>query len=173
MCSNRLCQVRECCSCVIRLVKTTRSGRPPKIGWPKRETGCPPCATVDPTHHPRPPQQPRADEAVTEPNPFDILTMQQQQACEQFAAGANDALDGLCANVLLDIQAREHNYGVHDDSVSLYLTWEFVKAKMMQPGGPEFAAMLLAAALQRLARAPRASNPLAHLENEENNPDGN
>jgi hypothetical protein len=109
---------------------------------------------------------------VTEPNPFDIMTMQQQQACEQFAAGAHEALDGLCRSVLEDIVNREQRYGVYDDSVTLYLTWEFVKLKMMQPGGAEFAAMLLAAALQRLARAPRASNPLAHLENEENDSDG-
>lgn len=97
--------------------------------------------------------------------------MQQQQQCEQFAAEAGAALDHMCANVLQDMTNREQRWGIIDDSVSCYLTWEFVKARMMQPGGPEFAAMLLASALLRLARAPRASNPLAHWENEESDDD--
>jgi hypothetical protein len=107
---------------------------------------------------------------MTEPkplgdNPYTSLSAVQLQWCEQFSAHASACLTDQVSHVAQDILRRELRYDIHDDSVTLWLIWEFVKTKMREPGGPEFAAMLLAAALQRLARAPRASNPLAHLEN--------
>jgi hypothetical protein len=105
-------------------------------------------------------QQTRA-EAMTDP--YRALSAAQLQACEQFAAHANHALKTMRASVIEDITNREQRYGIQDDSVSLWLTWEFVKAKMMEPGGPQFAAMLLSAALLTLARTPD-HDPLAGYE---------
>lgn len=96
-------------------------------------------------------------------DPYKALTVEQLQACEQFAAHARNALVVMRDSVIQDLALREQRYDVKDDSVSLYLTWQFVQAKMMEPGGPQFAAMLLAAALVKLARTPE-HDPLAGYE---------
>lgn len=85
------------------------------------------------------------------------------QFAEQTWQYASTSLGAEVEAMRSDLESRQEATGIVDDSLSFALAWERVGTF-----APAYISMLATAALIKLARAPRASNPLEHLEREMN-----
>lgn len=93
------------------------------------------------------------------------------QARAESEAEYSEALKNLeimLENVLQDLRFREYAIEEVDDAITYTMLSRALATLTAMPGGRVRNSQLLAAALIKLARAPRAIvNPLAHLEKEE------
>jgi hypothetical protein len=89
---------------------------------------------------------------------------------EQVFADATRNLDIMVNNLRTDVESREQATGIIDDSAEFVILHMRMMALINRTDEDrKIATGLLAAAIYRLARVPRAIlNPLAHLEDEGN-----
>lgn len=85
---------------------------------------------------------------------------------EQAYAEANERLDSIIEDVRRSIGLREKLLEMKDDSFHYMWLRDFV-INSIAANGSLVTAVVLSAALFKLARAPLADDPLAHLESEE------
>jgi len=100
---------------------------------------------------------------------YDALSPSDVQACEQFYADAKHDFNNFSVNVLKDLNLREAEIGIHDDSVQFAMChWLLTTLILNLPPqvGLATATKMLAAALFQQARGATCPNPLAHLQSE-------
>jgi hypothetical protein len=83
--------------------------------------------------------------------------------CEQAYAEANERLNAILEDIERTIRLREKMLGIRDDSVHYVWLRDFIIGQIAK-NGPQVTAIILSAALFRLARAPRVADPLEYLE---------
>lgn len=89
--------------------------------------------------------------------PLDLVA-----ACEQAYAEANQRLDLVLEAVLQTIDLRVKEYGIVDDSIHYVAMRDWIMSRITMDGSM-ITATVLSAALFKLARAPRAADPLEQM----------
>lgn len=92
------------------------------------------------------------------------------QYLEQQWKYASDELSQTVNALRMDMDMRRLATGIADDSLSFAVIWDHIQnlisEMQQQQRGCEYLSMLATAALVRLARAPRATDPLEQMEKE-------
>jgi hypothetical protein len=101
---------------------------------------------------------------------YGSLTPAKIAECEQFYARAKEALHRMSKSLMTDIEFRQQTVGVIDDSVQYCMLAQMITAlAMCDEQSFYMTTQMLAAAMFELARNQRAaSDPLAHLEDDQN-----
>lgn len=86
------------------------------------------------------------------------------QNMEQVWKYASDEADELIERMRQDLQEREERTGIRDDSVTFALGWAGAQCST-----PQYLSMVCTAAFIKLARMPKAADPLEDLERDMKN----